>query len=438
MKAHDVFSHRHPPFQRTILQMMRKATLLFGVCVTLAVLTPSSADDHWFQFQGPGGDSHSTSKNLPLTWSETENIKWKTPIHGRGWSSPVELEGRIWLTTATPEGHKQYAVCVDAESGEIIHDLLLFENENPEDTRKYNSYASPTPVLAPGRAYVHFGSYGTACLDSKTGETIWERRDLPCNHWRGPGSSPILYDGKLIIHYDGYDYQYIVALDADTGKTIWKTDRAPYIDYKTDNGDFKKAFCTPIVLDVDGQKQIISPAAKATVAYDLKTGNELWKVTYNEHSTTAKPLYGHGLLFIDTGFGKAKLYAVRPGGKGDVTESHVEWILSKSVPSKPTPLLVGELIFMIHDAGAASCVEAKTGKVVWQGRISGNYTATPLYADGKIYFFSHDGKTTVIKASREFEILAENQLDDGFRASPAVVGDDLVLRTETHLYRIGK
>lgn len=426
------------PFQRMIRLMMRNTVLLFSLCLSLAILNRTVSAEHWYQFQGPTGDSHSTSKNLPLTWSETENVKWKTPIHDLGWSSPVELEGRIWLSTATLEGHKQYALCIDAETGEIIHDLLLFENENPEDTKKYNSFASPTPLLAPGRVYMHFGSYGTACLDSKTGKKIWERRDLPCNHWRGPGSSPILYDGKLLIHYDGFDYQYIVALNADTGETVWKKDRAPYVEYNTDDGDRMKAYCTPIVVTIDGRKQVISPAAKSTVAYDLETGDEIWKVTYDEHSTTAKPIYKDGMLYIDTGFSKAKLLAVKAGGTGDVTETNVKWTLSKGVPSKPTPILVDGLIFMIHDSGSATCVEAKTGEIVWQGRASGNYTASPLYADGKIYFFSEDGKTTVIKAAREFEILAENQLDDKFKASPAVVGDDLILRTVTHLYRIGK
>ena len=208
--------------------------------------------------------------------------------------------------------------------------------------------------------------------------------------------------------------RYIVALNADTGDTIWKKDRTPYIEYNTDDGDRMKAYCTPIVITVDGRKQIISPAAKSTVAYDLETGDELWKVTYDEHSTTAKPIFSDGMLYIDTGFPKAKLLAVKAGGQGDVTGTHVEWILSKGVPSKPTPILVDGLIFMIDDRGAAICVEAKTGEIVWQGRASGNYTATPLYADGKIYFFSHDGKSTVIKASRQYEILAENQLDDGF------------------------
>lgn len=417
--------------------MRRITSCLVVFLIGISCLSVVSAE-HWYQFLGPTGESRSDSKNLPVRWSEEENIKWKTPIHGRGWSSPVELEGRIWMGTATPDGHEMFAICVDAKTGKIIHDIKLFDVAEPREIHKTNSYASPTPVLEPGRAYLHFGSYGTACLDAKTGEKIWERTDLPCHHWRGPGSSPIIEGEKLIIHYDGYDFQYIIAMNKNTGETIWKKDRAPYVDFKTDDGDQMKAYCTPIVVEQDGRKIIVSPAARATVAYDLETGEEIWKVTYKEHSATAKPIYRDGTFYINTGFSKAKLMAVKAGGEGDITETHVDWIQAKSVPSKPTPILVDGLIFMIHDQGVATCLNAKDGEIVWQERVSGNYSASPLYADGKIFVFSHDGKATVFKAADQFEIISENQLDDGIIASPAVVGDDLVLRTITHLYRIGK
>jgi outer membrane protein assembly factor BamB len=411
--------------------------LIFSLLSILCPALALSAEGDWYQFQGPSGNNHTTSDKLPLTWSETENVKWKTPIHGRGWSSPVIRDRQIWMGTASPDGHKMYAVCVDAESGEIVHDIHLFDVEEPREIHKLNSYASPTPIIEEGRVYMHFGSYGTACLDTKTGSVLWQRRDLPCNHWRGPGSSPIFYKNLLIVHYDGYDYQYVAALDRRTGETVWKTDRTPYIDYGTDDGDLMKAYCTPIVVNIEGRDQLISPTSKATVAYDPNSGQELWKVTYDEFSATAKPLYGDGMFFINTGFGKAKLYAVRAGGSGDVTESHVEWIQSKSIPSKPTPLLIDGLIYMIHDAGTAICVESTTGDIVWQSRVSGNYSASPLAAPGRIYLFDQEGKTTVIQTGREFKVLAENYLEKGFMASPAVYGDDLILRTETHLYRIG-
>jgi len=418
--------------------MMRISTSIIALCLfTFSCLSPVSTE-HWSQFLGPTGESHSASQKLPVKWSETENIKWKVPIHGRGWSSPVELEGRIWMGTATPDGHEMFAVCIDAETGKTIHDIKLFEIEEPREIHKLNSYASPTPILEPGRAYMHFGSYGTACLDAKTGKKIWERTDLPCHHWRGPGSSPVIHGEKLILHYDGFDYQYIIAMNKNTGETIWKKDRAPYIDFMTDNGDQMKAYCTPIVVEVDGKMQVISPAARATVAYDLETGEELWKVTFKEHSATAKPIYRDGIFYINTGFSKAKLMAVQGGGTGDVTDTHVNWVQAKSVPSKPTPILVDGLIFMIHDQGVATCLEAKSGDIVWQERVSGNYSSSPLYANGNIYVFSQEGKATVFKAAREFEIVAENELDAGFMASPGVINDDLLLRTETHLYRIGK
>ncbi len=414
---------------------MFRLLLCLLVCFQGLTLT---AQDNWFQFLGPNGDGRTSSEKLPLNWSETQNVKWKTEIHDRGWSSPVLWGKQIWMGTATADGHKLYAVCVDAETGNIIHDLHLFDVAEPQEIHKLNTHASSTPIIEEGRVYMHFGSYGTACLDSASGQVLWERRDLPCNHWRGAGSSPIFYRDTLIMHYDGHDYQYVVALDKRTGETVWKTDRAPYIDYGTDDGDQMKAYATPLVVTIDGRDQLISPTSKACVAYDPATGKELWKVTYSEFSATIKPLYGHGMLFINTGFGKAKLYGVREGGTGDVTDSHVAWIQSKSIPSKPSMILDGEHLFMVHDQGVASCVEARTGEIVWQDRLTGNYSSSLLGAPGRIYAFSQEGKATVFAAAPEFKILADNALDSGFMASPAVYGDDLILRTETHLYRIGE
>lgn len=277
----------------------------------------------WPQLRGPTGDGHGQATNLPVTWSEQESVAWKTPIHGRGWSSPVVWGDQIWLTTAAEDGRQFYAVCVDAKSGQIKHDVHLFDTETPDEIHVTNSYASPTPVIEQDRVYVHFGTYGTACLDTRTGDVLWQRRDLPCNHWRGPGSSPILFEDLLIVHLDGYDLQYVAALDKQTGATRWKTDRN--IDYQTDDGDLKKAFCTPIVIEVAGQLQLISPAAKATIAYDPRTGRELWRFRYENHSATARPLFGHGLLFLNSGFSKAELYAIKPGTSGDITDTHVVW-----------------------------------------------------------------------------------------------------------------
>lgn len=414
---------------------------VLGLCPLLAlttwVLLPvCQADENWPQFRGPRANNHSDSTDLPITWSETENVVWKTPIHGRGWSSPVIWDNQIWMGTATPDGKQMSAVCVDKDSGKILVDLKLFENAEPREIHSLNSYASPTPVIEKGRVYLHFGSYGTAAIDSTTGDVIWTRRDLPCNHWRGPGSSPIIFGDKLIIHYDGFDYQYVVALDKATGKTIWKVDRD--INYETENGDFMKAYCTPIVTEIGGRLQLISPTSKASIAYDPDTGEEIWRVRYKGFSATAMPFRSKEMMYINTGFSKAELYAVRLGGTGDVTDSHVKWIARRGVGSKPSQLLIGDLIFMVDDKGIATCLDAKTGDDVWSHRIGGQFSASPLYADGRIYMFSHEGDTTVIEPAREFKQLAVNKLDDGFMASPAVSENSLILRTKTHLYRIEK
>ena len=377
-------------------------------------------ETNWPQFRGPGADGHSAATGLPVSWSEQDNVVWKTAIPGRGWSSPVIWGDQIWMGTATPDGKLMSAVCVHRVSGKILHNLPLFENEKPRFCHAMNSYASPTPVIEDGRVYIHFGSYGTACLDTSNGETLWARRDLPCDHFRGPGSSPILYKNMVVIHYDGFDFQYVVALDKKTGDTIWKRDRD--IDFGTDNGDIFKAYCTPIVIQVNGKPQLISPASKATLAYDPETGKELWRVRYTGFSATAQPLFGHGMVFINTGFGKADMVAVRPDGSGDVTESHVKWHVKKSLGSKPSQVLVGDLIFNVSDAGVGSCLDAKTGETVWTKRIGGKYSSSLLAADGRVYYLSHEGKATVIKAAREYTELASNQLDDGFMASPAVTG----------------
>jgi outer membrane protein assembly factor BamB len=401
------------------------------------VLASSSAiaADNWPQFRGPTADGHSDAASLPLKWSETENVKWKTPIHGKGWSSPVVWGDQIWLTTATADGKENSALCVDKNSGQILFDLKLWDNEKPSPLgNALNCYASPSPVIEEGRVYVTWGSYGTACLDTATGKVLWQRRDLPCEHFRGPGSSPILFENLLILHFDGFDFQYVVALDKATGRTVWKTDRD--VEYGTDNGDVMKAFSTPIVIEAAGKLQLISPTSKAALAYDPRTGKELWRIRYTSFSSSAMPLFGRGLVFINTGFGKADLMAVKPDGEGDVTGTHVLWTAKKSIGSKPSQLLVGDLIFNVHDGGVANCLDANDGAEIWSKRLGGEYSASPLAACGRIYYFGQDGSTTVVEAKREYAELAKNQLDDGFMASPAVTGKALILRTRSALYRI--
>jgi outer membrane protein assembly factor BamB len=393
------------------------------------------ADENWPRFRGPQGNGHAASTGLPTTWSETKNVKWKTPIHDLGWSSPVVWGDQIWLTTATADGKVDYAVCVDKNTGKIVHDLKLWENEKPSPLgNALNCYASCTPVIEEGRVYIHFGSYGTACLDTATGKILWQRRDLPCEHFRGPGSSPILFENLLIFHMDGFDHQYIVALDKNNGETIWKTERD--VDYGTDNGDIMKAYSTPLVIEAAGKLQLISPTAKSCFSYDPRTGKELWRVRYTSHSVAAPPLWHNGLVFINTGFGTADLLAIRPDGEGDITASHVVWTARKSIGSKPGQVIVDDLVLNVHDKGVATCLDAKTGEELWNKRLGGEFSAALLAGDGKVYFCDQDGTTTVVKPARDYVELARNKLDDGCMATPAVTGKALILRTRSALYRI--
>ena len=417
---------------------MKTPTLLLAL-----VLSTIPLHAQWPQFRGPEGNGHASSPDLPLTWAEGKNVRWKTAVHGRAWSSPVILDGQIWMTTATPDGRQLFAVAVDRDSGKVLFDLKLFDVATPQYAHPFNSYASPSPVVEPGRVYVTFGAPGTAAIDTKTGKVVWERRDFECNHFRGAGSSPILFGDLLLMHFDGSDHQFVVALDKRTGKTVWRTERSiDFQDLGPDgkpkaDGDFRKAFSTPQIVTVGGRSIMVSLGSKGLYGYDPRTGEEIWRIVERgSHSGSTRPVAGHGLVYVPMGFDAAQLLAVRPDGKGDVAATHVAWRFGKGAPSKPSILLVGDLIFMVNDAGIVATVDARSGEMVWRGRIDGTYSASPLFAGGRIYAFNEDGKTTVLEAGREFKVLAENFLEDGFMASPAVDGRALYLRTRTHLYRI--
>ncbi len=416
---------------------MHLRTLFSAVMIGLFFAWHStSAAENWPEFRGPQGNGHAAEAQLPLTWSETENVSWKTPIHGKGWSSPVVWGSQIWMTTATADGHKLSVICVDKQSGKILHDFVLFEVEKPGFCPEMNSYASCTPAIEEGRVYIHFGSYGTACLDTATARPIWVRQDLPCDHHRAPASSPIIYENLLILTFDGFDLQYLVALDKASGRTVWKKDRN--LEYRIDNGDIKKAYSTPTVFEIGGRQQLISPSASATVAYDPRTGDELWRVNSGGMNAAARPLYGHGLIYANTAAGGFKTFAVRPDGQGDITDSHVAWKFSRTSPTRPSQLLAGDFLYLVNDDGIAACLDAKTGEEQWTTRIGGKYSASPLYCQGRVYFFDEDGKTHVIQAGNEYKLLATNELDGGCMASAAVSNDALFLRTKSHLYRIEK
>jgi outer membrane protein assembly factor BamB len=405
------------------------------------------ANDNWPQFRGPNGDGISDSTNVPTKWSETNNVRWKTQIHDRGWSSPVVWGNQVWVTTAQEDGTDYYAVCLDRKTGKVIYDLKLFHQAAPKpNTKQFNSYASPTPAIEAGRVYIHFGSHGTACLDTATGKTIWSRTDLPCDHFRGPASSPIIYKDWLYLTFDGFDRQYVACLNKLTGKTVWQKDRdLPYINTGRveRDGDLKKAFATPSVLEFNGRPQLVSPAAMGTIAYDPATGEELWRVITGGMNEASRPILAHGLIYVTAGH-ISTLFAVRAGGSGDLTKSGVAWKVAKQAPTRSSPLVLGDLLFMVNDNGMASCLNAKTGKELWRESLGSRFSASPVFAGGNIYFCSEDGRTFVVAAEREFKLLEENKLPGGFMASPAIAGHDLFLRTggrsdtKGFLYCIGK
>ena len=446
-------SHLHLQGLKTRLTMQGGLGMLGGVKAIViglvGVLAGSclAAEEAWTMFRGPRGDGSVVSRELPLHWSETNNVRWKTAIPDSGWSTPVVMEGRIWLTSATHDGHLFSAYCVEAETGRILHTLPLFRCDAPEPLgNNVNGYASPSPAIESGRVYVNFGSYGTACLDAASGEVLWKREDLTCRHYRGPGSSMLLYRNLLILTFDGVDQQYLIALDTRTGKTVWRTDRV--IEWKDldangkpkREGDFRKGFATPIVIEVNGRQQMISPASTALFAYAPEDGRELWRVTHTSHTSVVSPIYANGLVVVATGLGVPEMIGVRPDGRGDVTASHVAWRVSgKDVPLTASPVAYGGLGYMVSDYGALTCFEIASGKADRRQMVGGNYQASLLCSGDRIYCFGVSGKTTVLRAGRRtFEMLADNRLKTGFMASPAVVANDLILRSKTHLYRIGE
>src|SRR5258706_1465344 len=422
---------------RSRIVLLLCGSLLGIVCSALA------ADDAWPEFRGPTQQGHAASADPPLKWSDTgaqkTNIKYMTEIPGRGWSSPVVLGDQVWMTTATLDGHLLRALCVNKESGAFVHDVEVFHVQNPARINAFNSYASPSPVIEKGRVYVCFGAEGSACLDTATAKPIWKNEELRISHMEGAGSSPVIYRDLYLLHCDGTDKQFVAAFDQETGKLAWKKDRdTPFPWYLL--GPFRKAFGTPLIIQVDGKDQLISPAARRLYSYDPLTGDELWHVDLEApaYSTAPRPVFANGILYICTGYDRAQLWAIRVDNKsaGDVTATHVLWKLTKGVPLKPSPLLVGDELYIVSDDGIAKCVDAKTGNELWHARVGTRFSASPVDAKGRIYFFDEGGRSIVLQAGRQFKILAENSLESGCVATPAFSGKAIFLRSKTHLYRV--
>ena len=407
----------------------------------------------WPDRHGPKLNSHvpaEEAKGLPLEWSKAKNIAWKTALHGEGHSSPVILEGKVWLTAASKDGKRQYVICIDEMTGEELHDKLLFVNAEPEGLGGavgFNNYAAPSCTLAPGAVYVHFGSYGTARLDPETAKVVWQRRDLPARHYRGPGSSPVLHGDKLVLTFDGVDQQYTTVLDAGTGKTLWRTDRTTnYGDLGPDGkpkreGDLRKAYCTPGFATVDGQVQILSVGSRAMQSYDMETGKELWTLRHGNYNAGIRPLWleKEGLALINTGSRGAHMVAVKldTTTKGDITDSHVVWDRDKANPRFAKPIYHDGVIYQTIDTGVAYAIEAKSGKELWKGRLGGNFRSSPILAGSHLYFFNEEGVCTILKTGKTFEVVGTNEVPGmGTTACPAVSKGAIFVRGRSHLYKI--
>ncbi|MFM7076789.1 MAG: PQQ-binding-like beta-propeller repeat protein [Planctomycetaceae bacterium] len=395
-----------------------------GLLVSLTAAGLARGGD-WPEFRGPGQQGHADETGLPLSWGPEEHVVWRTEIPGLGWSSPAVAGGKVWVTTALEEGRSLRAVRLDAASGAIERSVEVFAPAEPGAIHGKNSHASPTPLLADGRVFVHFGSHGTACL-STDGEVLWKTR-LEYNHRHGPAGSPVLVGDRLVIACDGTDVQFVVGLDAATGKEVWRQAR----------GEGRMAYSTPTVTAVDGKPLLVSCGGEFVVAYDPADGTERWRFRYpGGYSNVPRPVTAFGLAFVSSGYDDAVFYALPLGGRGEIGEEQVAWKTTKGAPRNASPLVIGDELYMVSDNGVISCLDARTGTLHWQERLGGDCTASPLYADGRIYVTDENGMTKVIAPGREYRELARNELPGRTLASLAAADGALFLRTDGALYRL--
>lgn len=413
---------------------MHLTRLFQMLCVGWLALASIQAATDWPEFRGPQGQGISWATNVPVTWGATNNVAWRSRLEGEGWSSPVVYKGRVYLTYAVPgsgSGVELRVMALDANTGRLWWDTGVFsEPTSGGSMHQKNSKASPTPLISGDMLFVHYGHLGTACLDLQ-GDVRWRQTSLKYNPVHGNGGSPIRVGDSLFFSCDGAQDPFAVALSIRDGSVLWRVDR------KT-SAEKKFSFSTALLITNGTRQEIISPASGAVFAYDPAQGRELWRVDYgNGYSVIPRPVFSNGLLFIGTGYDKPNLLAIRPGGTGNLTASNIVWQTSRSAPNTPSVLAMGEEVYFISDGGIATCADAKTGKVHWNERLDGDYSASPVWAEGRIYFLNEAGLTTVVRASTKFEVLAKNDIGQKTLASPAVIDGAIFIRSRDIMFRVG-
>ncbi|MCH2130490.1 MAG: PQQ-binding-like beta-propeller repeat protein [Pirellulaceae bacterium] len=428
------------------------------VCLCSWAVGTCRAADSWPQFRGPSGQGDAGAANLPDDWTHSDYLLWKTKVPGRGWSSPVVMDGQVWLTTgiemeASAElraqqlegdrfaGSKEvsqsvmlHAVGIDLHSGTQLYNVHLVELGEPVPIHSLNSYASPTPVLEAGRLYCHFGRFGVFCVEMASGRIVW-RNQLKETHSVGPGSSPILAGPLLILTCDGLEEQYMVGLDKATGEIVWRTNRPPL---EGDDTETLKSFTTPLLIETANGQQLFSPGAQWVAAYDPPSGKELWRMRHGKgFSLVPRPVEDDGVVYFYSGFSGQGLFAIRTDGHDDVTDSHVVWNQPDVASTRPSAVIVDARIYTVTERGMVSCVQAVNGEVVWRKRLRGNFSASLVVSGDRIHAFSEDGVVTIFRTGDEYEKIAEHDLAERIMASPAVIGDSILVRTESHLLKIG-
>jgi outer membrane protein assembly factor BamB len=427
--------------------MIPKAPLLISICFIALLFSCNPATSeykNWTDFRGTNMNGIAENEKIPLKWDDS-SVKWKTEIHDQGYSSPVVYDNQIWVTTAKADGREVYAVCIDFQTGKIIYDIKVFAPEEVEGKHTVNTYATPTPAIEKGFVYVHYGSIGTACINTSNGSVIWKQTGLKCNQVHAAASSPIIYKNLVILHFEGIDIRYLAALDKTTGNVVWKSVR-PEEPYERLPTFGKPAFITPIIINVKGRDMLISNGSAICQAFDPNTGREIWRVVDGSETTIAMPFTENGIVYWYTGFNVADdgkpytdLLAVNPDGEGDIAATNIIWNKKDETSDNQmlSPLIKDGLIYTVTTRNNMMCIDAGTGKEIWSKRVTSHYNASPLYINSNVWFFSVKGEVLVLKAGREYEVVSQNTMDSGIWATPAVLRNAMIMRTQKYLYRIG-